>query len=281
LEGGTSFDGRDRLAGGIRSVYEHLDSALGALIEAAGPEPAVLVAATHGFVHPTGGQQLIPEVLVRLGYGSGHGASAQVRSRVPASVRRVVRRFVPAGARHKLQARAGSLPHPLDSPLTKAIALDGDRCSWIRLNLQGREPHGAVEEGAEADEMIEDLRAELLLLEHPDSGEPIVSQIVTAEEAFGELHHPEVPDLIVDFRIDLGVLDACQSSRAGLVRVPVERTAHRTGAHPPVPSHLWISGFDNPTRSTPGDGNAVDLAPTVLSRLGVEPPEWFEGKSLV
>lgn len=280
LEGGAPH-GHDRLASGIRAVYERLDASLGALIDAAGPDVTPIVVASHAFVRPTGGTQLIPEVLVRLGYGSGRGASARARSKVPPSVRRLVRKVLPRGASRTLQARVGTLPNPLDSPLTRAVALDGDRCSWIRLNLKGREPHGAVEPGAEAAEALADIRAELLLLEHPETGERIVATVQSADEAFGNDHHPDVPDLIVNFRADLGVLDACRSSRAGLVRVPLEPTARRTGAHPPVPSYLWIAGPDIPRPAPSGDGKAVDLAATILSQLGVPRPKWLEGAQLV
>jgi predicted AlkP superfamily phosphohydrolase/phosphomutase len=175
----------------------------------------------------------------------------------------------------------GTLPNPLDSPLTKAVALDGDRCSWIRLNLRGREPYGAVEPGAEAAAVLADIRSELLLLEHPDTGGRIVTQVESAAEAFGEDHHPDIPDLIVNFRADLGVLDVCRSSRVGVVRVPLEPTARRTGAHPPVPSYLWIAGPDIPRPAPSGDGRAVDLSASILYQLGVQRPEWVEGVPLV
>jgi predicted AlkP superfamily phosphohydrolase/phosphomutase len=281
LRDGSAPEGHERLADGIGMVYERLDAALGALVDAAGPDVTVFVVASHSFVDPTGGRQLLPEVLVKLGYGSGHGASARARSKVPPSVRRLVRKILPRGATQSLQTRAGSLPNPLDSPTTKAVALDGDRCGWIRLNLRGREPHGAVEPGAEAAEVLADIRAELLRLEHPETREPIVAQVQTADEAFGEDHHPGVPDLLVDFRDDLGVLDACRSARVGLVRVSVPPTARRTGAHPATPSRLWIAGDAIPTPAPSGEGRAVDLSATILSHLGVPRPDWCEGAPLV
>lgn len=278
---GAPAEGHDRLPAAIRSVYQQLDAALGRLVDAAGPGAAVVVVASHSFVAPTGGPQLIPEVLVRLGYGSGQGVSARARAKAPPVVRRIVRRILPRGPREALQARAGSLPHPLDSPQTRAVALDGDRCSWIRLNLAGREPHGTVEPGAEAARLLADIRAGLLELEHPETGEPIVSKVQSAEEAFGEGHHPDVPDLIVNFRDDLGLLDACRSPRVGLVRVPYDTVATRTGAHPPVPSSLWVAGPHVPTPAPSGAGRAVDLAPTVLSALDVLPPGWMDGTPLL
>ena len=276
-----AVDGHERLAAGIAMVYERLDASLAALVEAAGPDATVFVVASHSFIEPTGGRQLLPEVLVRLGYGSGQGASAKARSRIPPSVRRLVRKVLPRGAAQTLQARAGSLPNPLDSPSTRAVALDGDRCGWIRLNLKGREPHGAVEPGAEAEAVLADIRAEVLRLEHPDTGEKIVRHVLSADDAFGEDHHPDVPDLLVDFRTDLGDLEACRSDRVGLVRAPVQGTARRTGAHPAVPSYLWVAGPGIGSGAPSRDGKAVDLSATILTQLGVDRPGWVEGVPLV
>jgi predicted AlkP superfamily phosphohydrolase/phosphomutase len=237
--------------------------------------------ASHGFVDPTGGSQLIPEVLTRLGYSSGGEASVRARQKIPAPLRRLVRRVLPKRATETLQARVGTSPRPLESPRTKAAALDGDCRSWIRLNLRGREPNGAVEPGAEADEILRDIRAELLALEHPQTGEKIVSAVRSAAEAYGPDHHPDVPDLIVSLRDDLGVLDTCRSSRIGLVRVPFELTVRRTGAHPAIPSALWIAGPTVPSPAPSGEGEAIDLAPTVLAQLDVPLPDWIHGKSLL
>jgi predicted AlkP superfamily phosphohydrolase/phosphomutase len=281
MRDGAAPPGHERLGMASELVLERLDAALGALVDAAGPDVQVFVVASHGFAEPTGGRQLIPEVLGRLGYGSGSGASSRARSKVPPFVRRFARRVLPSGATAALQERVGTLPNPLDSPSTRAVELDGDRCSWIRLNLEGREPHGAVKPGAEADGVLEEIRTELLLLEQPESGERIVATVRTAAETFGESFHPDVPDLIVDFRTDLGVIDSCRSDRVGLVRAPVRAAARRTGVHPPVPSVLWVSAQDLPSPAPSEDGLAVDLAPTILSRLGVQRPELLDGQALL
>jgi predicted AlkP superfamily phosphohydrolase/phosphomutase len=278
---GTPPAGHERLAEGILRVYERLDSSFGALIDAAGREACTFVVGSHGFVEPTGGVQLIPDVLVRLGYGSEHRRAVEARSRLSPRARRLVRAVLPRRAVRSLQAHVGQGADPLRSPSTRAAALDGDRCSWIRLNLRGREPHGSVEPGAEADEILQDIRAELLRLEQPETGQRIVTQVQDAAEAFGQHHHPDVPDLIVSFRPDLGVLEACRSDRAGLVRIPYEPPARRTGAHPPVPSRLWIGGSGIPAPAPSGDGRAVDLAATILARLDVPRPDWIEGEPLV
>jgi hypothetical protein len=98
----------------------------------------------------------------------------------------------------------------------------------------GREPYGSVHPGAEAERLVAELRAELLDLRQPGSGERIVKQVVTAEEAFGPDHHPDLPDLMVVFRTDLGALEACRSHRVGTVRAPsFTALVPRTGDHHP------------------------------------------------
>jgi predicted AlkP superfamily phosphohydrolase/phosphomutase len=268
-----------RLANAVREVYRALDGALGDLIEAAGDDTTTVVVASHGMCAPTGGLQLIPEVLVRLGLSSGDGISANLRSRLPVGLRSALRQVVPARARRSLQAAAGSLPSPLASEQTRAVALDGDRVSWIRLNLRGREPFGCVEPGKEADALLDEIREELLALVDPTSGERIVAAATTAAEAFGPDHHPDVPDLLVSFRTDLGPIESCRSERVGVVNVPYRTPARRTGAHPPAPSKVWIGGNGLPPVAS--DGSAVDLAPTVLSLLSVPQPTWMAGRTLV
>ncbi len=268
----------ERFQNAIRSVYRKIDEGLGALVEAAGEDATVLAISSAAMGPTIGGQQLIPEVLVRLGLSSGAGAAAQIRSRLPVGLRVLLRRVVPAAARAPLQAKAGSLTSPLDSQGTRAVALDGDTASWIRLNLSGREPHGSVEPD-EAPKLLEELRRELLALEDPATGEPIVAQATTAFEAFGPDHHPDVPDLMVSFRQDLGRLDACRSERVGLIRQPHVPPGRRTSAHPPAPTWLWAAGSPFEARSQ-HEGNILDIAPTVLSLLGVEAPDRLDGHPL-
>jgi predicted AlkP superfamily phosphohydrolase/phosphomutase len=262
----------------IRDVYRKLDHALGRVIEAAGDEAVVLVLASQAMDADTGGAQLIPEVLVRLGFGSGDGAAARLRSRLPLGLRAGIRSILPAPLRTPLQATAGSLPSPLESSRTRAVAFDGDTCSWIRLNVKGREPHGSVSPD-DAASVLEELRTELLALEDPVTGEPIVLQAVTALEAFGPEPHIDVPDLMVAFRQDLGRIDACRSERVGLVRQIHVTPAGRSAAHPHAPSWLWISGagFEPGARH---EGDVLDIAPTVLSLLDVPTAPTLDGLPL-
>ena len=73
-------------------------------------------------------------------------------------------------------------------------------------------------------------------LTQPASGQPIVSAVVTAAEAFGPDHHPDVPDLIVRFRQDLGLIESCESPAVGYVRVYISDPDMRN-------PRLWRIGY--------------------------------------
>jgi predicted AlkP superfamily phosphohydrolase/phosphomutase len=272
-------DAPARLRDAISAVYAAVDAGIGRLLDEAGPDATVLVVASHGIGPYVGGYQLLPDVLVRLGYGSGSGAAADVRTRLPRPVRTVLR--TAAGPfRARLQARAGSLDHPLESPATRAVALPNNRCGAIRLNLRGREPFGAVEPGAEADACLEELRRELSALEHPETGERIVVRVETAEEAFGPERHPDVPDLVVLFRDDLGPLEACRSERVGVVARPnYNPRIPRSGDHT-AHSRLWAIGPGLEPGTIDG-ANVLDVAPTLLELLGVPLPDGLDGRPLL
>jgi hypothetical protein len=220
----------------------------------------------------------LPEVLVRLGSGSGAGSAAKIRSQLPFGVRAAIRGVVPAPLRRRLQKAAGSLPDPLTSPATRAVVLPSDINGYIRLNIKGREPCGALEPGADAEAELTAIRRALLELVDPASGERIVAQAVTAEEAFGHDRHADLPDLMVSFRQDIGALDSCMSERVGLVKVPV-RVVNRSGDHTSE-SRLWLAGNGlRPGAATAG-ASSLDVAPTILSLLGVPIPPGLDGRSL-
>jgi predicted AlkP superfamily phosphohydrolase/phosphomutase len=276
----------------VGEVYRQLDDAVGRLLASAGSETAIVIA-SHGMAPYVAGYQLLPEVLARLGLSSADGA----RGRVLRDVQHTVKHWVPR--RHwerlgrlvvehpvaraflrPLQRRQGAMFFPLESPQTRAVYVPNNTIGAIRLNLRGREPNGTVAPGAEAEALMAAIGADLRQLRQPSSGEPIVTSVVTATEVFGPDHHPDLPDLIVRFRQDLGLLDACESPRTGLVRVPVgSRWGRRTGDHSPH-SAVWARGAAFPAGSRLAPASLLDVAPTVLHALDLPLPPWLDGRPL-
>ena len=273
----------------LPAVYGAFDEALPALLAAAGPDARIFAIFSHGIDLYYDGPQLLPEVLVRLGMAAGQLGMAgrllrQAKTKVtylPRPIKAVIKRLARTRAMAVPVAAAGCLVDPFASPRTRAAFVNNNRCGGIRLNLRGREPHGSVAPGADADALLQLLRRELLALRDPASGEPIVGRVQTAIEAFGADHHPDLPDLICTFRTDLGMLEHCESPAVGRVYAPVHHPhAPRSGDHT-VNSQLWVSG-PGLAGGAPQEasGNVLDIAPTILGALGVPLPAWLDGRPL-
>lgn len=272
-------DAPEELQRAVPDVYRRLDEGVGALIEAAGPGARVLVVASHGMGTKIGGPQLLPEVLIRLGMGAVTGARLKLRSAIPPGLRRAIHRALPKGTLDHVPLDVGDSPYRLDSPSKRAITVHNNRCGGIRLNVAGREPSGGVAPEDVVD-LTEELRTELLDLRDPATSEPIVERVTTAEEAFGPDHHPDLPDLLVVFRSDLGPLEACTSRRVGRVDRPTfVPQLPRTGDHH-VQSRLWATGPGFPAAATLAPANVLDVAPTILRLLDVEVPGDLDGSPM-
>ncbi|MEN8133870.1 MAG: alkaline phosphatase family protein [Pseudomonadota bacterium] len=277
-----------RLRNGIREVYANIDQGIGRIIEAAGPEAQGLVLASHGMRMFTGGPNLLPEFLERMGMGSGGPDSLTNRLRrlhnttryLPWSVKQLLRPALRFSALRRLQRSIGASLDPLESSSTRAAAVQNNRVGAIRLNLKGREPFGRVNPGAEARGVVEEIRTALFELEQHQGGEKIVLQALAAEEAFGGHYHPDVPDILVVFRRDLGPLETCWSRRVGHVQAKINSPGYpRTGDHSNE-THLWATGPGIEKGGQISGGNVLDIAPTILAALQIPIPAAIDGSPL-
>jgi len=274
----------------ICTIYKQADETIGHLIEAAGPSATTLVIASHGIGPSHAGYQLLPEILVRLGMGSDRGATPQfgwlrdlqkrIKYGVPHSWIPALRALAAMRPVKAIQRGAGALRFPLDSPLTRAVAVPNNRVGAIRLNLKGREPLGCVAPGNEAKSLLEELRGALLELKDPKTNDSIINHVSTADELFGPDHHPDVPDLMVVFRTGHGAVEACRSDRVGTIEIPYfTRRTHRSGDHT-VESRLWAIGPGIPGGRLLPQANVLDIAPTILNLLDVPLPDNLDGGAI-
>ncbi len=284
-----------RFRDAIDDVYDALDAALGQVMDHAGPDATILVASSHGMGNYVGGPLLLPEVLHRLGYGPRAGALTRLPDRLPRPLRAAFYRLAPESVKLRHGTRLGYQPQ-LDLTLrsTRAAAMPHGFCGGIRLNLAGREPHGQVRSGAEARELLDDIRAALFELEDPRSGRRIITFAVHADDVFGTDRNPAVPDLVCGFEPELAPITACWSERVGDVEAPLWQRADaapdslpRTGDHNPR-ARLWAAG---PAISVNGasaaevdlqapGGHVLDIAPTILGLLDVPLPEDLDGRPI-
>jgi predicted AlkP superfamily phosphohydrolase/phosphomutase len=226
-----------------------------------------------------GGWQLLPEILVRLGYSSAGSVAGSIRSRLPAPARRVIKGAIRGPLKDRLKTASGTPAHPLENPKTKAAWVRCGGNGAIRLNVRGRDPYGSIEPGDEYDEVCADLTSALEALTDTGSGEPVVSEVVRSDEVFGDRYHPNLPDLIVRYRHQ-GVITSVTSPRIGTVAEEARDAGFaRSGEHTSR-VRLWHVGPGAPARETIPGGHVLDVSPTVLARLGVPLPETLDGKPL-
>src|SRR2546425_7783380 len=87
-----------------------------------------------------GGWQLLPEILLRLGYTPAPPETVRIaRSLLPAPAKRAAKRFLLRGGGTLLRSAAFRYLEPLESPRTRAIA---ERCGGNRVvTLHGADLH--------------------------------------------------------------------------------------------------------------------------------------------
>jgi predicted AlkP superfamily phosphohydrolase/phosphomutase len=195
-------------------------------------------------------------------------------------VKSVIRRALRGRTKSGLQKLAGSLPAPLESPETRAIALMNSPCAAIRLNVKGRDPFGSVAPGAEFDSILDDLEHELGELREVRSGRPAVKKVTRARDVYGDRVHPNIPDLLVNFDGELAPILSVTSPRTGTLAAPLRtRALPRSGDHTETSRLICVGPAVEPGPLIE-TGDILDVAPTLLQLVDVRIPEQLDGEPL-
>jgi predicted AlkP superfamily phosphohydrolase/phosphomutase len=286
----------------IRGYYQGLDAQVAALIARLGADASVILMSDHGFGPVYKGIDL-STWLLREGY-------LQIKRRslsqlkfllwklgwVPAAFsrglfigllkQRMVQRWLGRtfAAKGEVEARTqlGRVFNrfflqrdDIDWSRTRAYCLSG--FGMLRLNLEGREPQGAVkreEYAAVRDELV----ARLQELADPSSGQLVHGQVFRREDIYHGKYEDETPDLVYltlenGYIIEQPMALPFVSNRV-IIDDPKISGTHRqdgiliaTGPH--FQKGLTIEG-----------ASLVDLAPTILYLMGSTIPEDMDGHVL-
>ncbi len=279
--------GDESLATPMYRVYRALDRAIGAIRDHAGPDCTFMLLSGDSVGENHAGWQLLPEVLSRLGYlglpgapreenaAAGHRGFDPVkalRDLLPKGFRKSLARKLPTALRDKLAQRVDTAD--IDWSRTRAFCLPTDLEGYIRINLQGREPAGIVAPGEAYEAALADLESALLDLRDPETGQPIVREVWRVDRECPGEKRAFLPDLVVRWVGDRPIAKA-MSSRTGLVEMA--SPDHRTGTHR-GPGFVVGAGPGIAAHSEFAGGHIFDVAPTLITRLGLEPPPRMRGK---
>jgi predicted AlkP superfamily phosphohydrolase/phosphomutase len=117
---------------------------------------------------------------------------------VPESWRIALSRRLSRDTRERLladQFRAST-----DWTRTRAFAIPAAYTSFVRVNLEGREPAGIVSQGAEYESLLGEMEADLATLVDPEDGRPAVVRTTRTTDAFACGPHASLPDLWVEWK---------------------------------------------------------------------------------
>jgi predicted AlkP superfamily phosphohydrolase/phosphomutase len=162
----------------------------------------------------------------------------------------------------------------VDWTRTQAFALG--HIGQIYINLKGRQPQGVIGPGDEYEQLRNEIRAELLTLKHPDTGEQLIARVLNREEIYhGELLD-NTPDLLLlpaDFKyLAFGESEFASNKLVG-------PTLGHTGHHR-LEGVGAIIGPNVQIGAEIKDSSLIDLAPTILYALGLPIPPDMDGRVL-
>jgi len=165
----------------------------------------------------------------------------------------------------------------VDWSRTKAYAIG---LGSIYVNLVGRERQGTVLPGPEYEEVRSQIRLGLEAIVDPVTGQHPVARVLTREEMYGQFDPDVIPDLRASNALDYRV--SWQTSLGGFGPELIEDNRKAwSGDHcsnaPDLVRGILFSSRPLDT----SDPRMIDIMPTVLDALGLEPPVEVEGRSLL
>jgi predicted AlkP superfamily phosphohydrolase/phosphomutase len=173
-----------------------------------------------------------------------------------------------------------SLFADVDWKRTKAYGLG---INGLYLNLKGREVHGIVSPGAEADRVCGELAERLTAFRDPATGERVISRVHRARDIYSGPYAADGPDLII------GYDDSYRASWDTILgafprEIVLDNTDAWSGDHCVdatfVPGVLLCNRRLAAGQDASGDAALEDLAPTILTAFGVPVPAEMTGRSL-
>ncbi|MDH4027620.1 MAG: alkaline phosphatase family protein [Nitrospirota bacterium] len=169
----------------------------------------------------------------------------------------------------------GGLFQYVDWKNTQAYALG---FGSIYLNIKGREKHGTVGPGTEADSISDKIINDLIKLNDPKDGRSAVKHVYKTSEIYSGSQASDAPDLVVGFQD--GYRASWQTAIGGAPAEIIEDNLKKwSGDHivdPSIVPGILLTNFGINSTSP----HQMDIAPTVLSCFG-KSADSMEGTSLL
>jgi predicted AlkP superfamily phosphohydrolase/phosphomutase len=250
-------------AAALLDVYGAVDEAVGRLLKSFAERAAtVYLFALHGMGANTSQEHFAPRIvdLVNRRFTNGNnGAAARprknspvpwLREHVPAGLQNTIARSVPVAVRDAVVNR--SIVDGHDWSRTPGFAVLADANAYLRFNLEGREQAGMLKPGSDKQMRYRDLLLRCLRSFRLESGQPLVQELLVAEEDFPGSRSQHLPDIIVTWP-EAPPAKVIHSEEFGTIRA--ELATGRGGNHRPNGFCIELQ----PGRQQPGTAEAVPI----------------------
>lgn len=273
----------------LRDVYAAVDEAIGQLIAEAGPNTSIFVTSPDGMGANYSGCQLMPSLLNRMDLFNGRGIGTDtstrqtsaglmqaLRNAIPLELRQAVTRCMPRKHRYRLSMKWAN--SSIDWQTSRVYCIPNSNEGYLRVNLAGREPTGIVAPGMEYEDLIGRLQEELSTLHSADGRVPAVERLTRIDEVCRGTRLADLPDISVSWNAAAKVTHAIQTRSYGTIEGHAghETSPFYTGNHRPA-AFFAATGHNPPTPNQ--NSSVLDIAPTILHRLGVGAPAHYEGRA--
>lgn len=275
----------------VRDVYTGIDAAIGAIADAADDLTTIIITSADGMGPNYSGCHMMPEMLHRMGlfHSSNVGAAKaeskapkkgllqSLRQAVPLGLRQQVTRCMPRRMRYQLEMKW--VNSSIRWQESKVFCVPNSNEGYFRVNLQGREPQGFVTPGAEYEDILGQLQQELTQLTNPSNGLRAAERVTLTDQVFPGPQRKQLPDAVISWDRHARVIDQLQAPRSGLITAqPGYRVSPFYAGNHRATAFVLSRGSKLAAGSTLSSGHILDIAPSILSALGVQSPSHHEGR---
>lgn len=251
----------------LRRIYVEIDQAIGRLLERVGPDTTTILFSGTGMGPNYSGNHILDDILVRL-----DKTGPDIGRMIVKTMRKAWGRIPPRrrGRYRRMGRKIESFLLTSSRSQRPAFAvLHNDISGAIRLNLQGREPNGRLQPGAECERYCERITRDLLEIKNAETSEPLISDVVRTSESYPGNHAADYADLFVVWNRS-GPITTVESPKIGRITRPF--VGNRTGDHT-AHGLFMFSGPGVPPGPRQEALSVLDLAPTVTACLGIDLPD--------
>ncbi len=276
-----------RFAPGFKSVYRRIDDYIGHIMDRLVDEATVIVMSDHGFgpLHHTVNLNLLllDQGLLRLKRGAWTRLKANLfrAGLTPASIWHLIEGVglqnyvwqVSKSTRNRIVSKFLSFD---DVDWSRTLAYSIGHVGQVYINLKGREPEGIVAPGEEYKAARQRVIEALQELRHPESGEPMVDEIIPGDQVVHGPYASRSADLHL-------VLDDYQAIAFPLFaadrRIVTSQIRGDSGCHRRHGVLIAWGGGICAGKTVEG-ARIMDLAPTILHLMGLRVPDDMDGRVL-